>query len=118
MTETTTKDLLRQSVKLIAQTDAMIAQADANTDLPEIDRVYAKERLMLYKLTQQSQYASLKADALFQKQYELSQQQQDLLQEQYDQLITLADLNGRIHNQATVIDNILVLTELTEGKSH
>ena len=118
MTEATMQELMKESVALIRSTELAIAQVEANEDITDLERVYSKERLMLTKLTQQLQYASLKAVALLQEQYELNQQQKDLLENQYEQLLTVADLNGKIHDQAIVIDNILTLAAPTEGKSH
>ena len=111
MTEAITKALLRQSEELIKHTDSLIAQADANKDISEPERVYVKERLTLTKLTQQSAYEFFKAGELLQKQY-------DLFQKLHDQLYRLGELNGEIYDQAVVIDNILTLTAATEGKSH
>jgi len=118
MTTSTMQELIRESAALIKDTELAIAQVEANEDVTEIERVYRGARLTLTKLTQQLQYASLRAAALLQEQYELNQQQKDLLENQYEQLLTVADINGQIHDQAIVIDNILTLAAPTEGKSH
>ncbi len=97
MTEVTTKDLLAQSEKLIKHTDSLIAQADVNKDISEPERVYVKERLMLTRLTQQSQCEFFKVGELLQKQY-------DLFQELHNQLYRLGELNGQIHDQAIIVD--------------
>ena len=105
MTETNiTKELIKQSEELIKQTESMIAQTEANEDITEIERTYVTERLNLTKLTQQFQYEIIG----------MSEQFDNL----YVKFLKLADLNGKINNQAIVIDNILTLSDvvITEGK--